>query len=73
MELTVQIPVKKLASLLRNSWKLHALECGGVDNWDWYGESLSEKDNDGQDWWDIQDMDDIELLKSYGYEVVNHT
>jgi hypothetical protein len=52
---------------------LHALECGGVDNWDWYGESLSEKDDDGQDWWDIQDVDDIELLKSYGYEVINHT
>lgn len=73
MEPTVQIPIKKLASLLRNSWKLHALECGGVDNWDWYGESLSEKDDDDKDWRDIQDMDDIELLKSYGYEVVNNS
>jgi hypothetical protein len=22
--------------------KLTALECGGVDNWEWYGESLSQ-------------------------------
>ena len=73
MEQTVQIPIEKLANLLRNSWKLYALEYGGVDNWDWYDRALSEQDDDGDDWWDIQDMDDIELIKRYGYEIADNS
>lgn len=72
MEQTIQIPIKELADLLRRSWKLYALECGGVDNWSYYGEALSEKDDDGDDWWDIQDMNDIELIKRYGYEIADN-
>lgn len=73
MEQTVQIPIKKLANLLRNNWKLYALEYGGVDNWNWYDRALSEQDDDGDDWWDIQDMDDIELIKRYGYEIADNS
>ena len=73
MEQTVQIPIKKLANLLRNSWKLYALEYGGVDNWTWYDRALSEQDDDGDDWRNIQDMDDIELIKRYGYEIVDNS
>ena len=73
MEQTVQIPIEKLANLLRNSWKLYALEYGGVDNWDWYDRALSEQDDDGDDWWDIQDIDDIELIKRYGYEIIDNS
>lgn len=69
----VQVPIEKFANLLRRSWKLYALECGGVDNWSYYGEALSEKDDDGDDWWDIQDMDDVKLIKSYGYEIINNS
>ena len=36
----VLIPKKKALSLLENNAKLMALESGGVDNWNWYGESL---------------------------------
>ena len=72
MEQTIQIPIKELADLLRRSWKLYTLECEGVDNWSYYGEALSEKDDDGDDWWDIQDMDDIKLIKSYGYEITDN-
>lgn len=73
MEQTIQISIKKLANLLRNSWKLYALEYGGVDNWEWYDRALSEQDDDGDDWWDIQDMDDIELIKRYGYEIADNS
>lgn len=34
------IPEYKLRELLEDSNKLAALECGGVDNWDWYGYSI---------------------------------
>lgn len=67
---TIMIPVKKLAKLLRESNKLSRLEWGGVDNWDWYGESLCEKDDDGLEYEDIVEMDDEELVKSYGYKIV---
>lgn len=31
-----------LKDLLINDIKLAALESGGVDNWEWYGESISD-------------------------------
>lgn len=31
-----------LKSLLYESYQMQALESGGVDNWSWYGESISE-------------------------------
>ena len=49
------IPKNKFANLLRDSDKLYRLECGGVDNWEWYGESLN---NDDPSYEEIQDMSD---------------
>lgn len=54
---------KRLASLLRKEWKLAALENGGVDNWDWYGESLFP--DEGETYEDIENKSDEELLKNY--------
>lgn len=34
------VPENVLRDLLRDSNRLTALECGGVDNWDWYGYSI---------------------------------
>lgn len=31
-----------LIELITNNFILRALECGGVDNWSWYGESLNQ-------------------------------
>lgn len=42
MSETVTITLKEYENLLYDSRKLAALEAGGVDNWEWYGESLSE-------------------------------
>ena len=38
----VQIDIENLATLIQDSWALQALRAGGVDNWDWYSESLDE-------------------------------
>ena len=70
------VPKDELKDLLYDSLKLQALECGGVDNWDWYGESvrdfidsakvdynIPEDDDD----FDISDMAEVDVE---GYRTV---
>ena len=38
----IAISVEEYQELLASSMKLCALEGGGVDNWEWYGESLHD-------------------------------
>ena len=59
------IPKNEFADLLRDSDKLSRLECGGVDNWDWYGESLNDPSYEK-----IQDMPNDDLIDFYGYKVI---
>ncbi len=59
----VRIRVQRLAELLRNEAKLLALEAGGVDNWDWYGECFT---NDVEE---LLDADDEDLVKSEGFTI----
>lgn len=40
--ITVTIPKKEWDELIDSRNKLMCLEAGGVDNWDWYYESLRE-------------------------------
>lgn len=55
---------QELLSLLSDSIRLNALECGGVDNWNWYGDSIkdfmgswiSENDLDPTWHWEIEDI-----------------
>ena len=42
MEKIYLVPESDLRSILHAALMLNALECGGVDNWGWYGESISE-------------------------------
>ncbi len=60
----VQVEESRLAELLREEWKLQALEAGGVDNWEWYDESLFHPD-EGKTLNDIEDMSDEEIIKNY--------
>lgn len=46
---------EKLISLISDSLKLQALENGGVDNWEWYGESLTN-------FLDEEDADDFDEI-----------
>lgn len=48
----VKIEKNELANLLRKSDELDALEIGGVDNWEWYSESLSENFDDEMDYYE---------------------
>ena len=59
------IPKNKFANLLRDSDKLRRLEYGGVDNWDWYGESLNDSSYEK-----IQDMSDDDLIDFCGYKAI---
>ena len=59
------IPKNKFADLLRDSDKLSRLECSGVDNWDWYGESLNDSSYE-----EIQDMSDDDLIDFCGYKAI---
>ena len=64
----VIIPKNEFASLLRDSDKLRRLEYGGVDNWEWYGESLySDEDSFYEE---IQDMSDDDLIDFCGYKTI---
>lgn len=51
-----------LKLLLQYKAKLYALESGGVDNWDWYGESIhkSEDWDSDRDTWNVE-----KYLKEY--------
>ena len=62
------IPKNEFASLLRDSDKLHRLECGGVDNWEWYGEALNDDEDPSYE--KIQDMSDDDLIDFYGYKTI---
>jgi hypothetical protein len=47
----ISITKQRLKELERAEAKMAALEAGGVDNWEWYGESLSEyrKENEREE------------------------
>lgn len=61
----VQVEESRLAELLRKEWELRALETGGVDNWEWYDESLFHPDEEGKTLNYIEDMSDEEIIKNY--------
>lgn len=47
-----EISLAELQKLKRAQSKLEALEAGGVDNWEWYGESL-------KDWFKENEIDEL--------------
>ena len=40
------ITEEELKELIKDSWRLNALDNGGVDNWEWYGEAMDRYDDD---------------------------
>lgn len=60
-----KITDKRLKELERTEAKLNALEAGGVDNWDFYGESLKK-------YWAINELEEkreallVELEQVFG-------
>ena len=62
------IPKNEFASLLRDSDRLRRLEYGGIDNWEWYGESLNAETDPSYK--EIQDMSDDDLIDFCGYKTI---
>ena len=67
----MEITKERLQQLEQAESKLNALEIGGVDNWEWYGEAMEELEKANQAEQDITDLfDDIETVLCGGaYEV----
>lgn len=71
MERYVKINVKELKELLEAEAKLAALECSGVDNWEWYGEAFSnyldfyDKYDDWDDFIESETNEEL-LIERYG-------
>ena len=60
------IPKEELASLLRDSYKLHCLENTGVDNWDFYDAALSSSDVYGDmPYVDYSDLSNDDITINY--------
>ena len=67
----VMIEVSELQNLLEAREELAALECAGVDNWEFYGEAFSNYlDFDGkyEDWDDFieGEFNDEDIMTHYG-------
>jgi hypothetical protein len=59
----VRISVPRLAELLRSEAELLALQAGGVDNWDWYGDCFTEEVEE------LLEADNEDLIKSEGFTI----
>ena len=59
----VRVRVQRLAKLLRHEIELLALQNGGVDNWDWYGNCFTEKVDK------LLETDDENLVKLEGFTI----
>ena len=55
----VRVRVLRLAKLLRHEIELLALQDGGVDNWDWYGDCFTEEVDE------LLEADDLVKLKGF--------
>ena len=54
----ITIPEGRYAELVKAEKKLNALEEGGVDNWEWYSESLAGLFDDDDDDDDLEHNDE---------------
>jgi hypothetical protein len=60
----ITIPLEKFKELVSAQVMLNCLEHNGVDNWDWYGESM-----DG--WHEFVPRDDNDILSKGYYKIVD--
>lgn len=58
---TINISIDVFKDLIRDAYKFRALDEGGVDNWAWYDEALSN----GLEKYNIDDYDELaeEIIK----------
>lgn len=63
MEETVTIRKSEYLSLLMSEEKLNRLECGGVNNWEWYGESINPEGRPDLDDYEKELVETIKTMK----------
>lgn len=70
MEHTTKITKSRLSELEDIELKMQALEAGGVENWEWYGESLEKynKDKEFKEKLENDFLKMLEILGSGAYE-----
>lgn len=62
MDGTVTITKKEYLSLLISAERLNRLEGGGVDNWEWYGESLNPDGEPDMEEFEIEERERVSKL-----------
>ena len=66
MEKYYKISYSELRELLHDSLMLAALENGGVDNWEWYGASISDFiENNSWNGGTLYDIIDTNVIKDF--------
>lgn len=55
------VPKDELKDLLYDSLQLQALDCGGVDNWDWYGASIRDFIDAAKTDYNVPEDDDFNI------------
>lgn len=66
MEKYYKISYSELRELLHDSLMLAALEGGGVDNWEWYGTSISDFiENNSQNSGTLYDIIDTNVINDF--------
>lgn len=69
------VPEHELKNLLHDNLTLCALEGGGVDNWDWYGQSIADFLDDAEEDYNVPfgvdfDIDDMVEVDIRGYKSI---
>ena len=67
-----KISEKDLLRLLKDAYRFQALECGGVDNWEWYSASFGDfiemcNKDDNTEYEDIEEIAEASLKY---YEII---
>lgn len=68
----VVISVDEYFKLVKDQEKLNALEMGGVDNWEGYGDALYEDPfGEPTEWSTLDDMTPNEFIEAYQIETID--
>lgn len=59
----IVIPIDEFKDIYAGYLSNEALECGGVDNWEWCGESMKDYAQ-GKDWHEFVEKEIAEVIKN---------
>jgi hypothetical protein len=65
MDKTYTITRAQMLNFLAAEMKLEALENGGVDNWEHYGDAISDYQNSWLEYWDFSIVDEEDVPETF--------